>query len=228
MKNTIILINIIITIFNIKLVSQEDNLKKDSVQIKDSVEDYLIVEKYDFLTANFNEERTLIKFGVSPFQLSIINEKFLYSELNSTITFEKKIRPSISIITNLNMNYSGDFSNSSMWYFSNDIGFRYYYSMKKRIRNGIGANNFHSNYISITVDKWIDYSVDIFTEETRKAWKYNPNFTLSWGMQRRIGNFGFLDIGPYVAYIKDLAPDTYGGTLGFGINFKLGLAYGWK
>jgi len=228
MKKIIILVGLI-TAVNINTSGQSNNLKSKILH-DDTLKDHAISEKRNYLDANFMEESSLIKLGVSPFQFSMSNEKLFYSQIYSILTFEKKLSPAWSIISNLNMIYRGDFSTDwESWYFSNDIGVRYYYTMNKRIRNSSGANNFNSNYFSIVVKNWGECRLNKVAKGSyNKDWNFAPDYLLSWGIQRRFGKWGFVDLGSYLSYTRDLRETPTARSLGFGFNFKFGLAYGWK
>ncbi len=224
MNKILFLTGILVIFLNLRLLGQENNSKNND----NPTPDHVITKKHNYLNAKFREENTLLKFGLSPFQFSIRSGEQFYSELNSAIIFEKKIEPSVSIFTSVNYNYSGNFTNSSLWQISNDMGIRYYYSMKKRMKNAIGANNFHGNYISFSADKWLVYSIHEIENMVSNDWSRNPNLTLSWGLQRRIKTWGFIDLGTYIKYLKDTDPNRLDGSFGFGFSFKFGIAYGWK
>lgn len=194
----------------------------------DTLKNYAIEKKHSYLDANFREETSSIKFGISPFYLGRWNDNPDYSDFNVELIFEKKINPSWSLITNLNVNYTGDFSKNSLWLFTNDIGVRYYYSMKKRISSFSGANNFNASYFSFVIKKMVELKYNNDEYSIWHDWHIAPDFYLGWGVQRHFKNWGFLDIGPYISYTRDIESSNIDRSLGIGVNFKFGLAYGWK
>ncbi|MGA0559441.1 hypothetical protein ACO2Q8_22475 [Larkinella sp. VNQ87] len=131
------------------------------------------------------------------------------------------------------------------------IGTRYYYSMAKNIRKGRSANNFSGNYAGLQVSKVIVNQTnrriyDTKTGQTVRTDRINgigtydfPVVFPHWGMQRRMGRLGFVDVnaGPEITvpHKYDSAPifndgshffeKYYKPTVALRVNAVIGL--GW-
>ena len=217
--------NFFIYLFSILLNTQAIG-QIDPVLNNDSIQHHSLGEKLNYLDVNFRQEKTLIKLGINPFQFLVFsdNSKSLY--FNATITLEKKIIPSLSIYSDIRLNHSGGFDKWNIQQFSNSLGLHYYYTIEKRIRNSVGANNFHGNYFSFELKDWVNYRhYKMDNNRFDERWIFEPELLFSWGIHRRLGKWGFIGVGPYMGYSKAILADKK--TLTFGFNFKLGLAYGW-
>jgi len=225
--STLLIIGFSLALFGQKIIAQED-----SVTIKSSTEleiesDYKQKRKYKYLDNELREEKTLLKLGLSPLSSIDFAQDVNLISLGGTLSFEQKVNPSLSIILNNNFDYQ---MNGRYYWgsgFSNDIGVRYYYSMNKEIKTGESKNNFNSNYFSIKFDEIISFksaeyynaSNGVNSPSTFIAdWTYKPYINLSWGMQRRIGKWFYMDGGPYFKFNAD--------SYGFGLNLQLGLGWG--
>jgi len=104
-------------------------------------------------------------------------------------------------------------------YFHYNIGLRYYYSINKRIRNSECVNNFHNNYFALTINDVLKYS---YTETPNmpREWMFEPYFDISWGVQRRLGKLGYINMGPTIKFNKT--------GFAFGVNLMIGLGLGFK
>jgi hypothetical protein len=168
--------------------------------------------------------------------------------LNADVSVERKITPSFSVLAGfdfmLRYNRFNQFKvpYNSSWnnYTDTDkifrgfiyakLGTRFYHGMAKRIREGKGANNFSGNYVGLQFTKALSVrviqhvydtrtgaTVDTYNDEV--AYGYNaPLFSAMWGIQRRLGRRGFVDmnVGPEVAFPKR-EKDPY--TLGHMFEF---------
>jgi len=217
--NILIITSLILITFNLKLSAQEDSVIIENSTESTKVSDFKQKKKYNYLDNNFREEKTLIKLQIYPkdyrfpgFVVDRIRDYF-----NVSLSLEKKIFPSFSVILN---NKYGEDQFSKI--FSSDLGIRYYYSMNKRMKNSSGANNFHGNYFSYVFENIIEYKFgenDYFFNQ--------PSFNFSWGIQRRIGKIGVVDVGPYIS-LKRTSYWRYINRLEFGANMLLGLGWGFK
>lgn len=78
-------------------------------------------------------------------------------------------------------------------YGSVSVQSRWYYEMKKRIRDGYSASNFSGDYVGITYERHTKWNPGI----------YRSGFSrmgVEWGMQRRFFNHGFVDFGAGIYY----------------------------
>jgi len=225
MKQPKIIILLFLVFFTDLINGQTDSVK--FINSIDSVSgfDQSLKRKQLYLDANFREEKTLFKLGISPLEFLSKNDgKLVSSNINGRISVEQKIVTSLSAILNNNFDYNFE-QFGYKWKYSSDIGLRYYYSINKRIKESIGANNFHSNYFSFELQEFISFSQ---YEQVEDDMRFVPAINLSWGMQRRIGKFAFVDLGPYIRYQKEGSdPKAYSPkSFSLGVNLLFGLGLG--
>ncbi|RSK49503.1 hypothetical protein [Hymenobacter rigui] len=108
-----------------------------------------------------------------------------------------------------------------------DLGVKYYYNQEKRRQQGRTTGPFQGNYLAL-------HSNSTFNPDSyRLSYQYST-LTVVWGMQRRIGKYGWFDayigggIGrePGYTYNGYYGPTKYAARFGFapelGIKFSLG------
>ena len=150
----------------------------------------------------FKEENQLFKINIaSPFTLT--NRQFNFS---LPISYERKIAKSAwSINTELNLSFSY-LSRKALQSFGSQflvagsaflVQPRYYYNLKKRIREGKSANNLSGNYFAIMGSQLLSFSdMDynpVFQVKRETHWSNTRAAYATWGMQRRIFEKGFFD-----------------------------------
>lgn len=118
--------------------------------------------------------------------------------------------------------------------FSGKVGVRYYYEMADRIRRGISANNFSGNYIMAQVAEPFSESGSVRYYNQLNWEKFNyryrtnlllnpqPRVFVAYGIQRRLGKWGYFDInaGPEILFT-----DGFGTRDSFQLNAIIGV--GW-
>jgi len=230
-KFSIIGLSIIIGLINNKLTCQEDTLLHQNQQIVNQQDN----PKIKYLDANLREEKSLIKFSILPAFIRDreFNSTFIYA--SASLSYEQKIIPSISLLFENQLYYGTQYSSYSngenrfaLWGLRGKAELRYYYAINKRIRASVGANNFNSNYFSlllVNIYSYLGHKESIsdsipYYSNIKYGWSSKPYMGISWGIQRRIGNWGYFDIGPY--YIIN-SKNKY-----IGLNLQLGLARGLK
>jgi hypothetical protein len=221
LKRTIIYASLLTFFVNVEVKSQEDTIvDQNSAKISLDI-DKKDSPKYIYLDENLREEKTLFTLFVQPY-FKYKKGTETYGGISFSIAYEQKIIPSISVLYSNRIGVGFLDSQSSLG-FGGDIDIRYYYSINKRIRESTGANNFHSNYLSIGLNNLYQNIQGYYgtpgNYQTFKQWYFKPSLKISWGMQRRIGKWGFYDIGPYVNFQR------FDG-LYLGLNLKLGLGWG--
>jgi hypothetical protein len=223
-KNIILVIISIITIsFNFRVLSQEDSALIENTTEPIEQSDLLQKRKYQYLDNNFREEKSIIKLGILPIDFINRNQDLdpFTSNLNLIFCFEKKLTPSLSII-NIEGYKSIDKMAIGYEFLYSDIGLRYYYTMNKRIKDSTGVSNFHGNYFSVKIEEWVKYRTSAYkySGPEPERFVFDPYLNLSWGIQRRLGKLGFVDIGPSIRFNKT--------KFEFGINLYIGLGFGFK
>jgi uncharacterized protein YcfL len=121
---------------------------------------------------------------------------------STSIAFEQKIGRSFSFETQM----KGGFTDYQAWKsldFKLTQDFRYYYNLNRRARLGKRTNGFSGNYFSIGV-----FYDNAFTSSELisfdRYWidKNGLGLDVLYGLQRRIGNIGFVDVSLGLQAIK--------------------------
>jgi hypothetical protein len=216
-------------------------------------------DRYLNINQNLKDESWLLKFGISPFAITLIDTvgKYDLQNVNFSFSFEKKLSTPLSfIIQNSNtFNKSGD---SVFFNWGLDYGIRYYFLMKNRISKGISGDNCNGVYIDffiINLNKYeyhyynLSYgdfvNADIRYHNYSYLFNTSPGLSLSVGVQKRLNDYSYIDVRFFAQYkpkdnYKRYIPKEYKGYnfvpelkefsapsfLRFGIDFKIGLAWG--
>jgi hypothetical protein len=133
-------------------------------------------------------------------------------------------------------------------------GARYYFLMKNRIKEGVSGNNCNGVYVDFGLYKLnrIKY-VTVKVIENSKSFAVNdtrlfnsPDLTLNLGLQKRLNNFSYIDSRLFLSYTinrseyewdNPSATNNYvfnpkmsspSSWFVFGVEFKIGLGWGWK
>jgi hypothetical protein len=95
--------------------------------------------------------------------------------------------------------------------------FKYYYNLNRRERRGKKTNGFSGNYFASSI--WINEYRDplLETDSTSSSGVDNKNIGIKYGIQRRIGNLGYIEIYAGIYYrwetihqsLKNASPGTY-------------------
>ncbi|NBB22773.1 hypothetical protein GVN20_25685 [Runella sp. CRIBMP] len=228
--------------------------QKDSVRVEyaeESIEqsDFKKKEAFRYLTHANIEEKTLIKIGILPtfgFSKRIGFTGVGYGELS----IEHKLKPQWSVMGGINQIYRRNHPYSYGYYAGLMLGTRYYYSIKKRMALGKSANNFSNNYLQLQVEKPLygyQHLQGLITGGGNQGEYVKPNgipqitegmpsfvrFRLGWGIQRRLGKWGYFDAGAGVTttlpsghwhlnwFTKD--PESSFSGIAPYINFRIGI-----
>jgi hypothetical protein len=129
------------------------------------------------------------------------------------IGFEQKIKPAFSVLADLQHTLEKGWPLKDNPKYSLNIGARYYYNINARIRKGKSANNFSANYLGI-------YQQNMLLKEN-EDYHYQSNLNFLYGIQRRLGKYGFVDfgVGPV------LQNSTTKNRLSLNVLFSIGLAF---
>ncbi|GAB3329376.1 hypothetical protein GCM10027299_32640 [Larkinella ripae] len=216
---------------------------RDSVRIEYSVENpdttrRKIKEAFRYLTRATVEEKTLVKLGVVV-PLPLLGGYYASYGYGIGVGVEQKITAGFSIQAHLIGRYyrTGTIINTKV--LEMPVSGRYYYSLKKRMRKGLSANNFSNNYVGIRIENTLYgtgryYSTVTSGSQTVIYSERNVNrrfamgqaISVQWGIQRRLGTKGYLDSSLSLAALpvltKNRVPDFVAPIQ---INFNLGL--GW-
>lgn len=224
--------------------AQSDSVKVEYKQESIDSSSFFQRRKYKYLDIRLKDEKTLFKLGLEP--LLIYEEHKL--RINTHLVFEKKIRTEWSLIFEDVIEFSidnmvNDYSNGvynliKRRSLTNAINFgtRYYYGMNKSIREKTSGNNFNSNYFEFTICSFPSflrykntYSYPI-TQYTNEIYSQKGNLIdfdqvstkISWGIQRRLSNFLFVDAKLYTKFLAIPGIGTADWKVGIDIIFGLG------
>lgn len=230
------------------ILAQSDSVKVEYKQESVDSTNFFQRRKYKYLDIRLKDEKNLFKIGVDPL---LIYEEMKFN-IKTHIIFEKKIRTEWSLIFEDVVEFSIDNSvkdldspNDNLLKsrtLKNTINFgtRYYYGMKRAIREKTSGNNFNSNYFEFTLcafpsfyrynqtySNWTDPQTNEIYRKKGSMLDFEQMVTkLSWGLQRRLGNYSFVDAKLYTKFliVPGLGSDNWGVGIdivfGFGYNFK--------
>lgn len=232
MRKTVLFL---LAVFLYKPAFTQDTTKISYSEEPDTLVKQRFIDKYENVFMTKVPSRHMLKMGLDFYHKDVFG--FTAPEVqNITYGFgyEFKLFPAFSLGTNLSVSSglvddnhkSGTPREGTV---TANIYGRWYYDMKRRIREGKSANNFSGNFLALV---------------TEKRWQYEPDLQrltqtgIEFGLQRRFLNYGRLEfaIGAYYQkysngfYTSDLI-NTTGKTTDFEISTRssLGFAFGdWK
>jgi hypothetical protein len=200
----------------------QDSVRTETTTTLDSTANRLLDnrEKYrvnEFWQA-FREERTLFKLGF--FGIPILGSRY-------EAGVEQKVAPAWSVGASYAVFHSRNPSIERVQTEGIFYG-RWYYRMSRRLREGKRANNLSGNYLMFR------FSTPIYAHYQIRNPTFQPDgdpnamrstIGLMWGMQRRLGKWGYLDFHTGIARgwgdINPLFP--FPNRLLFGLRMMLGL-----
>jgi hypothetical protein len=210
--------------------------QKEHVQIrynsetKDTLDKW--EKKYNYLIRAKVEEKTLIKAGLSKINGNLHPSLgFYYLQLEPRIGIERKLVPAWSLTAELStaaifQPSFADFIQPVIFgqVVNVALGIRNYFNMESRMNRGVGANNFSANYFSLLVSNPLELARNAYAEVhiiAPSVYMGNTSYIkLGFGMQRRIGRLGFVDvnIGPEYHYgVNAFTITNLGFFFGFGL-----------
>lgn len=199
---------IFITIFlgkNENISAQTESIKVEYKQESIDSSDYKLRRKYKYLDIIMKDEKNLFKIGVQNTMIFTENQ----IELMPHLIFEKKVSPAWSLVFDNEVGFNltqddGVRYNIKTYKYSLNIGTRYYYGIKKAIREKTSGNNFNHNYFEFNIAgfQYIEKS----NGTLKSKYADNPNMSgsvyyhemlssiqISSGLQRRLSNYSFID-----------------------------------
>lgn len=173
-------------------------------------------EKYDYFTRATVEETSMFRFGLS--QIGFGGHYGL--ALEHTLGYERKLTKAISVLGQ----YRFGMSNWQQAHMGFDAAVRYYYSLLRRIRQQRSANNLSANYISLQLDNtWRGREPYVPGREGQTT--YNSRFSLLYGIQRRLGKYGYFDVNAGISYYPQGGRMKLRDKFLFDVNFAIGLGF---
>lgn len=194
-------------------------LGASQAQNKDSL-DYRSKRTLQYLDINMNDEKSMLK--VSPQFLLSSRYKFL----RVSFEYEIKLNKSFTFLVNNRSQLTGYFhSEFNEIYNSTGFSFRYYYLKNQRVREGISGNNLNGLYAEAGFSGLINIlhsfpSNELYPSDRKKRSLIDlPDPYLSFGIQKRINKWSFIDV--YVASGYNRLWDFFYS----GVGFNIGLAF---
>ncbi len=178
MKNLIFTLSLFSFILN--------GFSQDSIKIRTEVDSFNKSNyegQFDYVFARKEAKKQLFKLGASP------NGNNTYLEF----AYERKIAQDVSLNFTLSNVGFGDYIDNYGAKFTNflKIGVepRWYYTMKKDIKNGLISDNLNGNYIGLRTN--LNYTDN---EYGPNGQSFNLSSELTFGIQRRILRNQYLDL----------------------------------
>jgi hypothetical protein len=208
-------------------VFAQDSTQISYSEIQDTMVKQRFIDRYENVFMTKVPTRHMFKVGISQYNggetRPLFQEKPFY-DLALQIGYEFKFLPAFSIALSGHIpNYGTSSTIKRSW--SNtllDGQLRWYFDMKRRIRNGKSANNFSGNYIALNYYRFGTINQDPQT-------KFDTKIGLRFGIQRRFFNSGYLD---FSMGLHQENPWFHYGLLynwTFSTQTSLGFAFGdWK
>ena len=203
----------------------QDTMRVTYSEETDTLIKQRFIDRYENVFMTKVATRHMLKVGVGR---NSFKRTFESSELSHEIGYEYKIAQAFSVGLNATLDGSFYFNPSFVGTVSLNAYGRWYYDMKRRIKEGRSANNFSGNFIAAVAEK---------------RWRYVPNSLpilrtgLEFGVQRRFLNFGRLEFAVGLSYLHYSFPNSEGGgdirnadhDITLSTRSNLGLAFGdWK
>lgn len=188
-------------------------------------------QAYSKLTRLQVEEQRLWKLGLNNLDLPLGNLEYdeAYGRFGVHLIYEQKLRPDVSIMTELSPDFTrfrrvvgGPLRRS--FSVRSQVAGRFYYNLNERIRKGKSASNFSANYLSVALGSGFGrYSREtpFYYYETTKP-IVRADMALLYGLQRRLGQYGFVDFN--IGVCTKLIPEVDDFDLAGGL--RIGLALG--
>ena len=202
-------------------VAQSDSVTVSYHEEVADSSDFSLKEKYRYFTRATVEETSMFKVGLS----NIGFAGYYGISMGLRIAYERKISVPFSVFVQYRHQMHGWTSNG----LGLDVALRYYYSLPSRIKRGKSANNFSANYFSLQSNNgWeAGYAFSgsgLYVQ--REGTYYRPSVSLLYGIQRRLGKRGFVDVnlgGTY--HVTPLSRELRGNPFSIGMNFTIGVAF---
>lgn len=205
------------------LVWQPAIAQQDSVTVAYHEEaadssDFSLKEKYDYFTRATVEEKSMFKVGISELGYGGYYGLFL----EHAFAYERKINVPFSVLAQYRNGMSGWQSN----HLGLDLAVRYYYSLPRRIRQGKSANNLSANYFSVqNSNQWFGNSSYVNGRRVDSKTHFNNGFSVLYGLQRRLGKYGYIDVNAGCGYFSLRKSPDYRTPLFLDLNFSIGFAF---
>ena len=202
---------------------------EETVAEPDSSRARALEQTYSTLTRLQIEERSLWKLGLNNFRGAVTNIPVRYTRYGLYLIYERKLRSDISIMAEL----APDFTRyrptendplRKRFSVRSQLAGRFYYNLDQRIRKGKSASNFSANYLSVAVGNGFGrraHETPFYYYQSSKP-IVRADLAVLYGLQRRLGQYGFVDFN--VGICTKLIPEI--DDFGFTTTLRIGLALG--
>jgi len=219
-------------------LAQADTLRYS--QENGTLQKQYFIDQYDYVFMTKEPTKWMGKFffGMIPTPLRGLS-------LTMQMGVEHKLSPSLS----LGLNMTTPAGNGSLIYSNITTEMRWYYDMKRRMNEGVAANNFSGNYFNLRYDRALVFSNEVrnfIMKSPQDIFPFYSNVNIipssqigaGFGLQRRFLRTLFFDFGlqltrtTFDKYTLDanqsLRRENYAGW-GFSTEWRYGLSFGsWK
>ena len=178
------------------------------------------------------EDRDLWKLGLNNIGLN-------HGRYGVHIAYERKLgRPAWAVLGEVSPSFLreylyGFYPNQQFdWTFNvrAQLAGRFYYNLEQRIRQGRNAGNFSANYFSLALGAGFGrYSDTPFNSLILDGPRIHPQVALLYGVQRRLGRYGFFDVNAgFVSFLANKPDVDYPSraNLQIGGSLRIGLVLG--
>lgn len=194
---------------------------------------------YSRLTRLQVEERELWKLGLNNFGFSIGNvDGFVTLRYGAHLAYERKIGTATSVMAEISPDVYRYYRDSldrrlrTALTARVQVAGRYYYNLNRRIRRGKSASNFSANYLGLGLGaglgkrSYLSPFYNYYEDGPRRA--VRATAMLQYGLQRRLGPYGFVDFNFGWPLLLTNDPLALSGPTAFRLrlNLRIGLALG--
>lgn len=223
MKRTLLLITVLLTMSTHGYAQTSSETVEYSTELEKE-SDFKIGKKYKYFDRNQIEEKSMLRVGVNS-NINLGSGYFL--------EYEAKIRLKNAFSLGFFYDQSDRHHRESREGSGLTIGYKYFYSAKKQIETGNKANNLNGSFISLLYNR----NIDDLNKNGNTFHSDATNFKLLWGVQKRLGRYGYLEFNTGLSYtpeksfykLLDATSDIFekvNDPLGLTANLKLGFAIG--
>jgi len=211
----------LISLFLVTSAFGQDSTQITFTQELDTLVKQRFIDRYDNVFMTKVPTRHMFKIGLSQYYQEVpfaLHDDYLWNNTSLQVGYEFKFLPAFSFALSGHIPFYGRgiplkvaWGNSVI-----DAQLRWFFSMRKRIEKGKGANNFSGNYLAL------NYTIASTISD-------NPTIGLKLGFQRRFLNAGFMDFA--IALQQEVPWFHYGifNNWAFSSQASFGLAFGdWK
>lgn len=183
--------------------------------------DYRSERTMQYLDINIGDEKSMLKLSPDYYVSSHFSNLSLY------LSYEKKIRQQFSFAVN-NASYFNVASNAPFvanervskkirFYNSTGISFRHYFTMARRMREGVSGNNLNGLYTELELLNLVNlYDRDI-KDLVDKNILDVPDPKIAVGLQKRLNRWSYVDVYASVQYTHKLLISNLGFRIGIAL-----------